>query len=70
MSFFSKKHIKYQEYKDFSNFQEIGSGALGIVYRANWKNSGQYFALKSFLDNATFKELVREVINKYLIFPK
>ncbi len=65
-----KEHIKLYEYQHFSDFQKIGSGAFGIVYRANWKNSGQYFALKSFLDNATFKELVREVINKYLIFPK
>ena len=66
----SKKHIKLYEYQYFSNFQKIGSGAFGIVYCANWKNSGQCFALKSFfnLDNITIKELVREVINKMYVF--
>ena len=65
----AKKHIKYYEYSHFKNVQEIGRGGFGKVYRVNWKN--QYFALKSFirLDNATVKEIIREVIkkhNKYL----
>ncbi|PKY60047.1 hypothetical protein RhiirA4_550541, partial [Rhizophagus irregularis] len=34
----SKKLIKYYEYKQFYNIQEIGSGGFGKVYRANWKN--------------------------------
>jgi hypothetical protein len=57
----SKKHIKYYDYKHFSNIQEIGFS--GKVYRANWKNSKQYFALKTFLnfDEITVKELVHEV---------
>src|SRR6266542_3075434 len=46
----SKKHIKFYEYHHFSNFQRIGSGAFGVIYRANWKNSEQYFALKSFFN--------------------
>ena len=60
----SKKHIKPYEYKDFSNFQEIGSGTFGTTYRVNWKNSKHYLVLKSFfnLDNTTVKEIVREVI--------
>ncbi|EXX77606.1 hypothetical protein RirG_022300 [Rhizophagus irregularis DAOM 197198w] len=59
----SKKYIKLYEHKHFSNIQEIGSGNSGKVYRANWRNSGQYFALKSFnkLDNITIKELVHEL---------
>ena len=63
----SKKHMKYYEYNHFSNFQEIGSGGFGKVYCANWKNTSQCFALKSFfnLDNVTVKELVREVITEY-----
>ncbi|EXX65642.1 uncharacterized protein OCT59_024043 [Rhizophagus irregularis] len=59
----SKNHIKYYEYKYFNNIQEIGTGCFGKVYRANWKNSEQYLALKSFfnLDNITIKELIHEL---------
>ena len=60
----SKNHIKYYEYEHFSNIQEIGCGAFGKVYRANWKNSHRYLALKSFfnLNGITVKEIVKEVI--------
>src|SRR5688572_21554995 len=66
----SKKHMKYYEYTHFSNFQEIGTGGFAKVYCANWKNSGQCFALKSFfnLDSITVKELVREVITKHNMY--
>jgi hypothetical protein len=59
-----KNQLKYYEYKEFNNFQEIGTGGFGKVYRANWKNLEKHFALKSFfnLDNITVKEIVREVI--------
>jgi len=58
-----KEHLNYYEYNHFSNFQEIGAGGFGKVYRANWKGLEKYFALKSFfnLDNITVKEIVREV---------
>jgi len=57
------EHLKHYEYKQFSNFQQIGAGSFGKVYRANWKNLEKYFALKSFfnLDNVTVKEIVQEV---------
>ena len=60
----SKKLIKYYEYDHFYNIEEIGSGSFGKVYRANWKNSNKYLALKSFtsLNNTTAKEIVHEVI--------
>ena len=60
----AEEYLKYYEYKNFSNIKEIGSGSFGKVFRANRKNSEKYFALKSFfnLDNATVKEIVREVI--------
>ena len=66
----SKKHIKYYEYKDFSNIQKIGNGNFGKVYRANWKkNSEQYFALKSFIiDDTTVNEIVHEVITKCNVY--
>ncbi|PKK61266.1 kinase-like protein [Rhizophagus irregularis] len=59
----SKKHIKYYEYKHLSNITEIGSGAFGKVYRVEWKNTGQYFVLKSFLkyNKSTPREIVREL---------
>jgi hypothetical protein len=57
----AKKHIKYYEYEHFNNIQEIGSGGFAKVYRANWKNSNSYFALKS-LDKTSAKEIVNEVI--------
>ena len=44
----SKNYLKYYDYKHFRNIQEIGRGSFGIVFRANWKDSEQYFALKSF----------------------
>ena len=57
----TKKYFKHYEYKDFSNIQEIGSGGFGKVFRANWKRTEQYLALKTFY-NAIVKEIVREVI--------
>ena len=66
----SKKYIKYYDYKHFNNIQEIGIGGFGKVYRANWKNSEQYLALKSFLnfDEIIVKELVREVARNMFWF--
>ncbi|GES93134.1 kinase-like domain-containing protein [Rhizophagus clarus] len=59
----NKKHIKYYEYENFNNIEEIGSGSFGKVYRANWKNSHSYLALKSFfnLNDVTIKEIVNEL---------
>ncbi|GBC06318.1 hypothetical protein RclHR1_06770001 [Rhizophagus clarus] len=58
-----RKHIKYYEYEHFNNIEEIGFGAFGKVYRANWKNAEQYLALKSFYNNdkSTTKEIVEEL---------
>jgi len=63
----AKKIIKYYDYKHFNNIQEIGFGGFGKVYRANWKSSHNYLALKSFFNfnNITFKEIVDEVIIIY-----
>ncbi|EXX50158.1 uncharacterized protein OCT59_023665 [Rhizophagus irregularis] len=59
----TKHYFKHYEYKHFNDIQEIGSGGFGKVYRANWKNSDKFFALKSFfnLNNATVKEIVNEL---------
>ena len=63
----AKSYFKYYEYKYFTNIQEIGSGRFGKVYCANWKNSREYLALKSFFNfnSVTAKEIVNEVIVIY-----
>ena len=64
MESIAKNFFKYYEYKYFSNLQVIGFGEFGKVYRANWKDSHEYFALKSLRDtnNVTIKEIINEVI--------
>ncbi|CAB4379848.1 unnamed protein product [Rhizophagus irregularis] len=59
----SKKNLECYDYKHFHNIQKIGNGAFGKIYRAEKKNSDQYFALKSFfnLDNDTVKEIIHEL---------
>jgi SPX domain protein involved in polyphosphate accumulation len=63
----TKEYFKYYEFNHFSNLQEIGFGGFGKVYRANWKSSPNYLALKSFFNfnNATIKEMIKEVIIIY-----
>ena len=65
-----KEHLKYYEYNQFNNIQEIGAGGFGKVCRANWKNSKKTFALKSFfnLNNVTMKEIVSEVIYFIILY--
>jgi hypothetical protein len=60
----TKKRIKYYEYEEFNNIQELGSEGFGKTLRVNWKKSDQYLLLKSFknFDNLVAKELVHEVI--------
>jgi len=58
----SRNYIKHYEYDNFRNVQEISSGSLGKVYKANWKNSThKYITLKS-LNNAVEREIIHEVI--------
>jgi hypothetical protein len=66
----SKKLIKYYEFEQFYNIQEIGSGNFSKVYRANLKNSHRLYAIKSFfnINDTIVKEIVREVIIMSNIF--
>ncbi|GBC45474.2 kinase-like domain-containing protein [Rhizophagus irregularis DAOM 181602=DAOM 197198] len=59
----AKDYFKYYELNHFSNFQEIGFGGFGKVYRVNWKSSPNYLALKSFFNfnNVTIKEIVKDL---------
>ncbi len=62
----SNNYIKSYEYKHFSNIKKVGTGYFGEVFRANYKDSEQYLALKSFfkLDIAIIKEIIHEVFEK------
>ncbi|CAB5346437.1 unnamed protein product [Rhizophagus irregularis] len=59
----SKKLIKYYEFDQFYNIQEIGFGGFGKVSRANWKNSHKRYAIKTFfnINDATVKAIIREI---------
>ena len=48
------------KYFSFSNIKEIGKGAFGIVYKANWDDSKIQVALKSPLNNSTIDENQKE----------
>jgi hypothetical protein len=55
-----KKYITYYEYDEFNKIEEVGSGFVGKVYKANQGKT--CVALKSFnLDNFTVKEIIYEV---------
>jgi hypothetical protein len=64
----AEDYFKSYEHRHFSDIQEIGSGSLGKVYRASWKNSQKYLALKSFYDlnNTIAKEIIYEVIKSIM----
>jgi hypothetical protein len=58
----SDKYIKYYEYSDFKIIDRIGNGSFGSVFCANWKETDNILALKSFNNQAsTLKEVVDEV---------
>lgn len=59
--------IKYFEYNNFSDIEDIAKGGFGIVRSANWIDGGIKVALKSLLINSAIDEnqmenFVREVI--------
>jgi serine/threonine protein kinase len=60
----NNENLNYYEYSEFKHLEEIGSGSFGTVVRAKWKNSENFFALKTlkYNNNETLKELVNEVI--------
>ncbi|POG73392.1 kinase-like domain-containing protein, partial [Rhizophagus irregularis DAOM 181602=DAOM 197198] len=59
----ANEYLNYYEYSEFKNLESIGNGSHGNVVRANWKNAGIFFALKTFkyYDNIMLKELVNEI---------
>jgi len=57
-----KDYVICHDYCEFKNFQRIGFGTFGNVYRATWESSDTVVALKSFeIDNCVMKEIVNEV---------
>ncbi|PKY30081.1 kinase-like protein [Rhizophagus irregularis] len=58
----NQEHIIYYEFSDYNNFQPIGKGSFGSVFRANWKNTDTIFAIKKFNnDKMTLKGVVNEI---------
>ena len=53
----SKKYIKYYEYNHFSNFEKIGSGAFGIVQRANWKKKRK--KIKNLIEKVSYQNTLK-----------
>jgi hypothetical protein len=61
----SEEHLTYYKYSDFEDFQRIGRGSYGDVFRANWKKN-RFYVLKSFNnDKIILKEIVNEVLNTF-----
>uniref|UniRef100_U9SX76 Protein kinase domain-containing protein n=1 Tax=Rhizophagus irregularis (strain DAOM 181602 / DAOM 197198 / MUCL 43194) TaxID=747089 RepID=U9SX76_RHIID len=56
----SENYIKYYDYTDFTNKEEISNGSFGKVFRVNRKDSDTVMALKYPL-NLTIKEIVNEI---------
>ena len=60
----ANEYFNYYEYSEFNNLDPIGSGSYASVVRANWKNTDNFFALKTFNhDKTTLKEVINEVFN-------
>ncbi|GES75152.1 kinase-like domain-containing protein [Rhizophagus clarus] len=55
-----ENYIKYFDYTEFTNKEEINNGAFGKVFRANRKNSDTVMALK-YPFNLTIKEIINEL---------
>ncbi|CAB4427236.1 unnamed protein product [Rhizophagus irregularis] len=57
------EYLNYYEYSEFKSLKPIGNGSFGSIVRANWKNTGNFFAIKAFKNNCntTLKELVNEI---------
>jgi len=56
----SENYIKYYDYTEFINKEEVSSGSYGNVSRANWRDSDTVMAIK-YSYNSTIKEIVNEV---------
>ena len=56
------EHIKYYDYSHFNNIQEISTGSVGNIFRANWKDSDTVLVLKS-----SYKLTVQEIVNEVFI---
>ncbi|RIA96983.1 kinase-like domain-containing protein [Glomus cerebriforme] len=57
-----EEHIKFYDYSHFNNIQEISSGSVGNIFRANWKDSDTVLVLKS-----SYKLTVQEIVNELKI---
>ncbi|CAB4380858.1 unnamed protein product [Rhizophagus irregularis] len=56
----SENYIKYYDYAEFTNKEEINNGSFGKVFRVNRKDSDTVMALK-YPFNLTIEEIVNEI---------
>ena len=51
-----ENYIKYYDYVEFNDVEEINSGSVGNIFRAKWKDSDTMMVLKS-----SYKLSIKEV---------
>lgn len=57
---FTENYIKYYDYSNFTNIEEIDNNSFGKILRANWKETDIRLIIKS-SNKLTIKEIINEV---------
>jgi hypothetical protein len=57
---FTENYIKYYDYSNFNNIEEIDNNSIRKILRANWKETDTLLIVKS-SNKLTVKEIMNEV---------
>ncbi|GBB92337.1 hypothetical protein RclHR1_00020040 [Rhizophagus clarus] len=57
---FIENYIKYYDYSNFTNIEEIDNNSIGKILRANWKGTDTLLIVKS-SNKLTIKEIINEI---------
>ncbi|CAB4398642.1 unnamed protein product [Rhizophagus irregularis] len=57
---FTENYIKYYDYSNFTNIEEIDNNSFGKILRANWKETDIRLIIKS-SNKLTIKEIINEI---------